>query len=120
MQNTGIRELRARPSANLARGRNDRTTREHNHGTRIVSRLESPIQEASLHLGDLLIICTDGVIEAPNANREEYGEGRLIKALQENRSLPVRELLTLIQENVQEFSGPTQADDITAMVARCH
>ncbi len=81
---------------------------------------ENPIEEASLHPGDLLIICTDGVIESPNANREEYGEGRLIKVLQENGSLPVHELLTLIQENVQEFSGPTQADDITAIVARCH
>lgn len=81
---------------------------------------ESPIEEVSLKPGDLLIICTDGVIESPNAEREEYGEGRLIKVMHENRSLPVHELLTLIQKDVQEFSGPTQADDITAIIARCH
>jgi serine phosphatase RsbU (regulator of sigma subunit) len=81
---------------------------------------DSPIEEARLRPGDLLIICTDGVTESTNANREEYGEARLLKVVQENRSRPVHELLTIIQENVQEFSGPIQADDITAIIARCH
>lgn len=80
---------------------------------------DSPIEEARLRPGDLLIICTDGVTESPNANREEYGEARFLKVVQENRNRPVHEILTLIQENVQEFSGPIQADDITAIVARC-
>lgn len=81
---------------------------------------DCPIEEAKLRPGDLLIICADGVTEAPNASHEEYGEARLLKVVQENRSRPVHELLTLIQQNVQEFSGATQADDITAIVARCH
>jgi sigma-B regulation protein RsbU (phosphoserine phosphatase) len=81
---------------------------------------DSPIVEAKLRPGDLLIICTDGVTESPNAYREEYGEARLLRVVQENRSRPVHELLTLIQKNVQEFSGPTQADDITVIIARCY
>jgi phosphoserine phosphatase RsbU/P len=81
---------------------------------------ESPIAEEKLHLGDLLVICTDGVTEAPNRQGEEYGEVRLAELLQENRDLPVNELLAAIQASVQEFSGATQADDITVIVARCH
>ena len=36
-----------------------------------------------------------------------------------NGGLPVNELLAVIQASVQEFSGVTQADDITLIVARC-
>ena len=80
---------------------------------------ETSIEQVTLCSGDLLVICTDGVTEAPNSRREEYGEGRLTQVIQANRGLPVNELLAVIQASVQEFSGPTQADDITLIVARC-
>lgn len=80
---------------------------------------ESSVEEVALRPGDVLVICTDGVTEAPNQQEEEYGEARLIEVMQENRDLPVNELLAVIQARVQEFSGPTQADDITVIVARC-
>jgi serine phosphatase RsbU (regulator of sigma subunit) len=72
------------------------------------------------YAGDLLVICTDGVTEAPNPQGEEYGAARLAAFIQENRALPLDGLLAAIQANVQEFSGPTQADDITLIVAHCH
>jgi serine phosphatase RsbU (regulator of sigma subunit) len=34
--------------------------------------------------------------------------------------LPADKQLAAIQASVQEFSGSTQADDITVIVARCH
>ena len=81
---------------------------------------ESTIDEEKLHPGDLLVIFTDGVTEAPNLHGEEYGEARLAELIQGKRDLPVNELLAAIQASVQEFSGATQADDITLIVARCH
>jgi sigma-B regulation protein RsbU (phosphoserine phosphatase) len=80
---------------------------------------ESAVEEVSLYPGDFLVICTDGVTETPNQQQEEYGEARLIEVMQENRDMDVNELLAVIQARVQEFSGPTQADDITVIVARC-
>ena len=58
-------------------------------------------------------------LEAPNSRGEEYGEARLTEVIQANRGLPVNELLAVIQASVEEFSGLTQADDITLIVARC-
>jgi len=81
---------------------------------------ESPVYEVRLHPGDLLVIYTDGVTEAPNAQGEEYSEVRLAELMQQNRDLPVHELLVTIETSVKEFSGATQADDITLIVARCH
>ena len=80
---------------------------------------ESPIEEEQLHPGDLLVICTDGVTEALNRQGDEYGEARFAEIIRENRDLPVNDLLAAIQAGVQEFSGGTQADDITLIVVRC-
>jgi serine phosphatase RsbU (regulator of sigma subunit) len=80
---------------------------------------QSRIDEVRLCPGDLLVIYSDGVSEAPNAQGEEYGQARLANRMQENREAPVSELLAAIQASVQEFSGATQADDITLIVARC-
>jgi phosphoserine phosphatase RsbU/P len=79
----------------------------------------SPIEEETLQAGDVFVICTDGVTEAPNPQGEEYGDARLAEVLRQNSRLPVDELLAVIQASVQEFSGSTQADDITLIVARC-
>jgi serine phosphatase RsbU (regulator of sigma subunit) len=59
------------------------------------------------------------VTEAPNQEGVEFGEARLAKVIQENRGLPLQKLLATIQARVQEFSGRTQADDITLIIARC-
>ena len=79
----------------------------------------SPIEEETLQAGDVLVICTDGVTEAPNSQGEEYGDVRLAEVVRQSSGLPVDELLAVIQASVQEFSSGIQADDITLIVARC-
>ena len=48
--------------------------------------------ECQLCPGDILALYTDGVTESFNAKGEEFGEQRLIEALQRNRKLPPRSL----------------------------
>jgi sigma-B regulation protein RsbU (phosphoserine phosphatase) len=70
--------------------------------------------------GDVLVLFTDGCIEAFNAAGEEFGNLRWLAAI---RSLPkgtAQELLHYLMRHVDEFVGATrQADDITCMVFRC-
>lgn len=79
---------------------------------------ESPVVEETFRPGDLLVICTDGVTEAPNEQGEEYGEMRLAEIIRKNSGLPVNKLLAVIQASVQEFSGGAQADDLTLVIGR--
>src|SRR5262249_2469806 len=76
--------------------------------------------EVDLGPGDTLLLSTDGLTEAINAHRREFGEDRLIEALRDVDYLPVERLLRRILEKVTEFSGREQQDDITLVVARCH
>jgi serine phosphatase RsbU (regulator of sigma subunit) len=75
--------------------------------------------ERQLLPGDLLAIYTDGITEAFNDRDEEFGEERLIRALQEHRRLAPNELVAAIFDEVRRFSPREQRDDITLIVARC-
>ena len=76
------------------------------------------IAEAQLTPGDMLVLYTDGVTEATNANGEEFGEKHLLETVASNSQLPVAPLLQAIVGAVQKFSGGEQQDDITLVVAR--
>jgi serine phosphatase RsbU (regulator of sigma subunit) len=68
---------------------------------------------------DLLVIYTDGVTEARNEEKEEFGEARLLTLL--GTVGGERSALTLsnIMQNLDEFVGAApQHDDITCLVVR--
>lgn len=85
----------------------------------LFQRWDCPIEQIRLHSGDILVVCTDGVTEAPNAHEDQFGDERLAQVVCRSRSLPVEGLLAAIQSAVQQFSSASaQADDITLIVAR--
>jgi phosphoserine phosphatase RsbU/P len=66
--------------------------------------------------GDRVILFTDGVTEACNAAGEEFGEGRLLRLLEDHRALSADELQTKILAAVAKFSGSRWQDDATLVV----
>jgi len=80
---------------------------------------ESPTVECQLSPGDIFALYTDGVTEAFNESEEEYGEDRLIAALQQNSTLPPTEILSATISEIQRYSPHEQHDDITLIVAKC-
>jgi sigma-B regulation protein RsbU (phosphoserine phosphatase) len=69
--------------------------------------------------GDVLILYTDGLVEAHNASRDEYGYERLKQLGVENVKSSPKQLIDTIIENVQHFSGTTQfEDDCTLLILK--
>jgi len=68
---------------------------------------------------DMLALYTDGITEAFSASGEEYGEARLIEALQRHRNEPTAALLRGVIDEVCAFHAGEQQDDITLIVAKC-
>jgi phosphoserine phosphatase RsbU/P len=74
----------------------------------------------TLDSGDLLVIFTDGVVEAENATGEEYGEARLLQLLSSTPRAEARDDLSRLMASVDAFVGAArQHDDITCLVLRC-
>ena len=72
-----------------------------------------------LEKGDVLVMFSDGVTEAPNPNDEEYGEERLANLVAELSARPAREIVNAIHKSVHDYAeGAPPADDITVVVCR--
>lgn len=76
------------------------------------------ISETQIRDGDVLVLYTDGVIEAFDEADEEFGEERLIDVLKRERHLPACELARTIAAEVEAFSAREQFDDITLIAAK--
>jgi phosphoserine phosphatase RsbU/P len=75
--------------------------------------------QMTLERGDLLVVFTDGVIEAVNRQGVEYGEGRLLGKVQGSYGASAGAVLQSLMADVNLFVGETpQHDDITCLVLR--
>jgi serine phosphatase RsbU (regulator of sigma subunit) len=72
---------------------------------------------ADLPHGAVLVVYTDGVIEA-RSNGELYGVERLDALLAANRHLSPRELAVAVTESCRSFAGGDLGDDVAVVVIR--
>jgi serine phosphatase RsbU (regulator of sigma subunit) len=85
---------------------------------------ESPqyqTQAVQLQIGDILLLYTDGVTEAMNAQEEMFGEDRLKKLFLtvSQQDLRARQIVESIKNEIMSFSGPEQQhDDLTVVVIK--
>lgn len=68
---------------------------------------------------DILLLYTDGITEAMNKNKEQFGEERLKKLLSENGKKDVYELKKILLSALEDFTGGApQSDDITFVLLK--
>jgi len=81
------------------------------------ARFEQGVER--LEAGDVLVLYSDGVIEAANASGEEFGEHRLIAAVEASAPGDPSEIRDRILRAVREFTGSdVLADDQTLLAIR--
>jgi sigma-B regulation protein RsbU (phosphoserine phosphatase) len=77
---------------------------------------ETPV---SLEPGDSVLLYSDGVVDAQNADGEEFGEARLLDIVQQMHRLTGSELVDRVFDAIdQHAAGAPQFDDITLLVVR--
>lgn len=77
------------------------------------------MRTATLRLapGDRLVLVTDGVTEAMNAAKEEFGERRFVETIEAASAARPREILAQLFAAVDGFAGDEeQADDIGCLI----
>lgn len=79
------------------------------------------IEETKLSLSedDLLVLYTDGIVEALNERNTFYGTQRLNNILKVNKARSAKQILELLSSDVQSFIGSAkQHDDMTVMIMK--
>ncbi|MBZ5499498.1 MAG: PP2C family protein-serine/threonine phosphatase [Acidobacteriia bacterium] len=75
--------------------------------------------EVAVQPGDLLVLYSDGIVEAASPSEEEFGEERLCGIIQENCARPSAEILDEILKQVRAYIQDNEPqDDMTLVVAR--
>ena len=72
-----------------------------------------------LQKDDLLVLYTDGVIEAVNNQNQEFGRERLEALIRQLERMPVKEVIQKIRLSLEEFSEDKPlADDTTIVICK--
>ena len=85
----------------------------------VMPDLEYREAQTALNPGDTLVLYTDGVSEAMNAQGEEFGVERLQQLFTGQPPASARTAIETIMQAVSDFAGDTpQSDDVTCLVLR--
>ena len=77
------------------------------------------VERLTLMRGDMLVIYTDGITEAMNPGRDQFGEPRLLGAIKKYGHLSAQEFTEALDREIHEFtSGALQNDDITLVAIK--
>jgi len=77
------------------------------------------VEKLTLHQDDMLVIYTDGITEAMNPDRDQFGEGRLLSAIKKYGHMTSQEFADALNHEIQEFTGGApQNDDITLVAIK--
>lgn len=69
--------------------------------------------------GDLLIVFSDGILEATNAQDDEFGEEAILNAVEKHSHQPPAEICAAVLEDVRRFlAGLPPHDDQTLLIVR--
>jgi serine phosphatase RsbU (regulator of sigma subunit) len=75
--------------------------------------------EIPLNAGDIIVLYTDGITEAMNAQSDLFGESRLSRIVEEHGHLDSGELRERILREIESFvGGADQHDDMTMILMK--
>ncbi len=75
--------------------------------------------DISLNAGDILVTCTDGILECLNGNGAQYSLENLEKVIKDNCKLSGKDIANKVKDNVKKFCGTTQQyDDQSLLVVK--
>ena len=86
----------------------------------IMAEFEYEEQTAQLEVGNALFLYTDGLTEAENEQHDLFGEQRMLQAFKQlDTQAPVADVISTMQEAVEDFVGDAmQSDDLTMFIFR--
>ena len=104
------------PALRRADGSYQLVTYRHSPAVAVMEGISFREHEFELYPGDSFFVYTDGVTEAANADRDLFGNDRLLEALNRKPDAEPEEVLRNVMDGISSFvAGAEQFDDITML-----
>ncbi|HEV8130521.1 MAG TPA: PP2C family protein-serine/threonine phosphatase [Acidobacteriota bacterium] len=76
------------------------------------------VGEVLLQPQDMLVLYSDGIVEATGSQGTEFGKDRLEELVRSGRNRPLAQLRENILDEVTKWAGPEPQDDMTLVIVR--
>lgn len=83
----------------------------------LFERAQYPVCQCPLAVDDLLLLFTDGLFEINDDTQEEFGQDRLLAAVQKRLHLPPDKLFDELLAEVRQYAGDEFIDDVCLVAA---
>ncbi|WP_191016894.1 PP2C family protein-serine/threonine phosphatase [Treponema zioleckii] len=77
------------------------------------------VKKIKMNPGDILVTCTDGLIDTHSLRGEQFGKDRIQKVITENTSLPASKLPEVTYSALVDFVSKELEDDVSIFVLKC-
>ncbi|HTX93215.1 MAG TPA: SpoIIE family protein phosphatase [Anaerolineales bacterium] len=85
----------------------------------LVEEYKLRVEQVLLRPGDLVLLYTDGVTEAVDAQGEPFGQERLVRLVAQNADRSAQEIVSALRIGLEDFIGTAAlADDVTLVVCK--
>jgi serine phosphatase RsbU (regulator of sigma subunit)/CRP-like cAMP-binding protein len=100
-------------------GTMQRLPKGHGHALGVFDGINLEERTVTLTKGGMMLLYSDGIIEATNRNHESFGFDRIVSALQDSKFISAQSVCDGLMRAVSEHQGDSfQHDDMTAVVIR--
>ena len=76
------------------------------------------VKKIALNPGDIIVGCTDGIIESKSIRGEAFGKERVQKSILENLSYPSERMVNFMKTNLLEFTSRELDDDVSILAIK--
>lgn len=76
------------------------------------------VKKVNLAEGDIILTCTDGLIESRSLRGDVYGKGRIQNALMDNSFYPASKMAQFAYDSLVQFTSKELDDDVTILVLK--
>jgi sigma-B regulation protein RsbU (phosphoserine phosphatase) len=82
-------------------------------GLGLFKEAQFPTYRRRMSVGDVILLYTDGMIEAEGQNQEIFSQERLAAIVHKHAQLPTKQMLSELLSEIRQFSGQNEfADDV--------
>lgn len=77
------------------------------------------VKKVKLNPGDIVLACTDGLIDSQSLRGEAFGKARVQKSILENLSYPADRIAQFLHKGLLDFTSKELEDDLSVIVMKC-
>lgn len=76
------------------------------------------VKKVKLNPGDIIVACTDGLIDSESLRGEPFGKDRVQKSIHENMAYPADKMAKFLHSELLEFTSKELEDDLSVIAVK--